>query len=141
MNSLIYILRWLLFLPTGILAGFVVFILYMMTFGRFAPNPGSIGYLLASMIGGWASGAVAAYVACYVSPSHPKWVAGLLVLLALVGAATGIPFLVSQNDWDYLLITIAQDIGILVISIQVLRGLIVFTPSTSVSPIAEEHVG
>ena len=126
MNNLKTVLRWIFFLPIGMLTGFVVFIVYTAIGGNFNPIPGSIGEIIDGLLGGALSGLSAAYVSLYIVPSHHKIVAWILVSLIIVSIILTVPYVVSQKDWIYLLITLTQDLGILLICYKVIKQQITF---------------
>lgn len=119
------IFRWVICIPAGAIGGFLVLIVFSFLGNRYT-EPGSIGGYLNFLLGGGLSGAAAVYIAAYIAPSHKNWVSVAVAVLAVAGMAIALPIMIENKDWSYLLFSIAQDGGTIIMAYKIFRNEIAF---------------
>ena len=119
------ILRWIVCIPAGVIGGFLVFLVFNFVGNRYA-EPGSIGSYIQFLLSGGLSGAAAVYIAAYIAPSHRKWVGVFIASVAVVGMVFALPTIFENQDWSYLLFSIAQDGGTIFMTYKIFRNEITF---------------
>jgi hypothetical protein len=119
MTKIKSILRWLLCLPAGSLAGGLAFILYT---GIGFERVGWFGLAL----GGALSGAAMLYVTCWVAPSRERVVAVITVILLLIVNVISIILSFQLEDWSFCLLYLSQCVGAVVVARSIRSGDIAF---------------
>lgn len=118
-------LRWIACVPAGAIGGFLVLIVFSFVGNRYA-EPGSIGNYINFLLGGALSGAAAVYIAAYIAPSKKNWVSMAVVLLSIAGMIVALPTMIENEDWSYLLFSIAQDGGAIFMAYKIFQKEITF---------------
>jgi hypothetical protein len=128
------VLRWIFFIPTGIISGFLVFYLFLLlenvivTFYMFGGGKFVSGEHMTMVyyaVGGLLSGITTSYVSAYIAPCCLKTVAVIISSLTIVALAFTIPLLVNDSLTD-LVIYAAQNIGILTMAWFIFREKVTF---------------
>ena len=114
------IIRWVLCLPIGILAGAVVGLSYI--FIPYHGEEGSIGSYIGFVLAGIFSGATTSYVTAYIAPSKKRIIAAVVLVLSIVNLLlfTG----TIADDKSYLVFNISQELSMLLVAFLIVINVI-----------------
>jgi hypothetical protein len=124
--DMLSLMRWIVFLPAAVLAGFVAFniawYIHELVFGLFIGNGTLFGVSWIRFFSYLYMGVVTVYVACYVAPSSPQMVAAFTGGLILIVSGATIFYALSTSVYVGILDSVAMDLGAVGIAMTIYHG-------------------
>lgn len=120
------LLRWIIFLPAAVLAGFLAYTIAWFThewaFGLFIGSGTLFGGAMVRLLSYLYMGLATVYVACFVAPSSKKGVAVVMGGLVLILSGATMFYALSVPEYWGIVDSIAMDLGAIGMAIAIYNG-------------------